>query len=219
MANIQEDSTWASKIYALEYANPLLGGTPVIENGTPKGGYANIPFKQLAGRFNYLNNGADLVTTSLSALDIEVEGAVQTFDNHLSDNSYAHPLVTQVSNGFLSQTDKIKLDNLTDVATDGNYLSLENRPTFNYTWVDTSFYGIKGGRYYAAVSLVMYLPIPNDAGLVAGDFITVNKSPGSIVTVDGRGTNIITEAGSTNIVFYDVEEEITLFYDGTNWRV
>ena len=219
MANIQEDSTWASKIYALEYANPLLGGTPVIENGTPKGGYVNIPLKQLAGRFNHLNNESDALTSTVETLDTEVDSALQTFESHLSDNSYAHPLATQVSNGFLSQTDKIKLDSLKDVAVDGNYLSLDNRPTFNYTWVDASFYGVKGGRYYAAVSLVMYLPIPTDAGLVIGDFITVNKSPGSIVTVDGRGTNIITEAGSTNIVFYDVEEEITLFYDGTNWRV
>ena len=53
-----------------------------------------------------------------------------------------------------------------------------------------------------------------------GDFVTFNKSPDIIVTINSTvNTSIITASGTDTSIRYDLDDEIILVFDGANWRV
>jgi hypothetical protein len=59
---------------------------------------------------------------------------------------------------------------------------------------------------------------------VQGDFISMLKAPQEIVTVEAHAGGLIyTAIGDvvtpTNVVLYDLDDEVIFVYDGSGWRV
>jgi hypothetical protein len=54
MAIINETAEWVDDIYQLETSDPVKGGTPVLDGGTPTDGWSNVQALQLANRTAYL---------------------------------------------------------------------------------------------------------------------------------------------------------------------
>lgn len=70
-------------------------------------------------------------------------------------------------------------------------------------------------RYYATTLLTSTLPLEHEAG----DVVTYAKSPTIYINIKANGCLIITSLGSTTDVDFDLNDEINLVSNGTNWEV
>lgn len=89
------------------------------------------------------------------------------------------------------------------------------RKFIGYSFYSSDFTAQVNTRVYATATLTMTLP----EGSVAGDIITVNKSPLITVKIIATGNMIVTSLGSSVDVDFDLNDEINLVSNGINWEV
>lgn len=172
---------WRDRVYQVEYDTPVKGGTPEYRNDEVVGGFANAGFKDIAERTEHLKGLVEDQERRLSDLETNSLADEQTLQDHIGSLG-SHTTATPISDGFLSATDKTVIDNLSDVAITNDYRVLEYKPSVQYTLRSTSFDADVKTRYYALQDLTATLPDPRLAStLNNGDWITVNKVPGSTV--------------------------------------
>lgn len=78
MANLTENPVYESGVYQLETNDPVLGGTPVIVNGQPTDGHANVQAQQLANRTAYLKEQVDNIPLTVNLRVDEVFSGIVT---------------------------------------------------------------------------------------------------------------------------------------------
>lgn len=224
MGYIIESSEWSPTIYQVEFETPVLGGSPEYQNGIPTGGFSNVAVQQLANRTQWLLSKASTNELALATQKSFSESVSATLTSHIGSGGDSHALATEVSHGFMSASDKLKLDNLASVAMSNDYRDLNNKPPIDYVQRNTDFEARVGDRYYLTNSLNVALPDPSFYGLIQGDFISMNKRPDIICSVSpSAGVLIYTSVGgvsqSTTLITYDIDDEIIFVFDGTNWQV
>lgn len=85
-----------------------------------------------------------------------------------------------------------------------------------YTLISQSFTPAINTRYYALSGLTMTFP----ASSKAGDSVIVNKAGNVQVTMNVSGGGLFsTKNGSFEEIIYDIDDEINVVWDGTNWAV
>lgn len=89
------------------------------------------------------------------------------------------------------------------------------RKFIGYSLYSSDFTANVNTRVYATATLTMTLP----ANSVAGDVITVAKSPLISVKIITTGNMIVTSLGNSVDVDFDLDDEINLVSNGTNWEV
>ena len=220
MGTLAEESKWEPAIYQVETNTPVLGGLVEFSNGVPVGGFANVAPLQLANRSQFLMDklfGIEMQAYDVSAKLSELEERASA---HYGISGDTHTVATQYANGFMSAGDKTKLDNLATVAITGSYTDLSNKPPVYFTIRSTDFTAMVGYRYYITQNLAVTLPNPTTFGYVQGDYISMYKNPQSQVSITASGgRSIVTLVGTDTSITFDLDDEITIVFDGTNWRV
>jgi hypothetical protein len=93
MANLIETPTFEAGIYQFETTDPVQGGP---------GGVDNLPHRQLANRTQALKTTQDAEVLRLTG--------------HIGSGGASHAAATTVSAGFLSASDKVKINNSVSLA-------------------------------------------------------------------------------------------------------
>ena len=149
MGTFTDNPVWVNEVYQLETSDPVLGGLAVIDNGEVLGGHSNVALQQLVNRTAYLRNQQAnssqnlidheqdpnphpqyLLTSDLNA-NLPITGVSVfpplTVEPEVGDPSVftiAIPEVTQLSDGYMSATDKQKLDGLVAASQSGAVVSV-----------------------------------------------------------------------------------------------
>ena len=220
MAILTETNSWSPNIYGVDYDTPVLGGLPEYSNGVPVGGFANVAAQQLANRTVYLLDRLQANELTTSGIETDLETVRINVEQHIGSRGDAHGLATQTAHGFMSASDKYKLNHISTVATSGSYNDLTDKPPLEFFVRSGDFEARVGERYYIMQNLTVTLGDPSFYGWVGGDYIAMSKSPTAQATVQASaGIQIITSAGADDSVIFDVDDEIIFVFDGTNWRV
>lgn len=221
MATLAEQSVWSPVVYQLEYNDLVVGGTPEFNGSVPSGGYANVAAQQLANRTQFLLSRVTTTDLSLGSVQDQANATQTRAEQHYgSVGINEHGLATQAAPGFMSDADKQKVDNLKVVAFSNSYQDLDYKPPIEYTLRTIDFEALVGYRYYISSSVQVTLGDPKTYNYVAGNFITLNKSPDISPNIVTTGTvQMVTATGNTQSVSYDVDDEIIFVFDGTNWRI
>jgi len=220
MGNLTEDTVWSPTIYEIEYDTPVLGGSPEFSGSVPVGGYSNVATQQLANRTQFLLEKATINELSIEAVEDRVSIVEVSTDEHYgSVGVNAHGTASESAPGFMSIEHYNKLESLAPVAISGDYEELSNKPPFYLSPRSGDFTARKGYRYYIKQSMQVVLEDPIVAGYIDGDFIQFIRSPNTAVSITSTNANIITGGGTTTEVAYDIDDEITIVFDGINWRV
>jgi hypothetical protein len=218
MGNLVEQSEWSPSIYYVEYSTPVLGGVPEFNSGIPVGGFSNVAALQLANRTKFLLDKTTEQEIAQQEQQDEIEQIKSLADAHYGSNE-GHGFASDISNGFMRASDYTLLHSVQSVAFSNSYSDLLDKPPVEYTLRFNDFEARAYTRYYIKQSLTVTLPDPAFYGLVDGDFITFNKCPCALVLIVSNHAPIITSAGTTTEIDYDIDDEIIFVYDGTNWRV
>lgn len=124
MTNITEQAEWSPSVYLIDFETPVVGGVPEFNpNGDPTSGWANAQAKQLADRTQYLKDTLESTDIDVGDLTGRV-GTVETnLTSHIGSRGSAHTNATTTEAGFMSASDKTKLNGIAtgaqvNVATD-----------------------------------------------------------------------------------------------------
>ena len=89
------------------------------------------------------------------------------------------------------------------------------RRYLGYELYATNFTAQPNCRYYFTSPLTVQLPSNSSVG----DVITMAKSPIVTATINASGNKIITSLGSFDSAVFDINDEINLVFNGTDWEV
>lgn len=221
MATLTEKNEWTPTVFQIEYETKVIGGVPEYTGGVPTGGWANVSAQQLANRTQFLLS--KVVNNELSVVSIEtkvIDNQAEAQQHYGSVGVTAHGLASSVAPGFMSVSHYDKVEGLASVASTGSYHDLNNKPPIYLSLRSSDFVASVGYRYYIKQNLQVTLADPAAYGYIDGDFIQFLKSPTvSPHIVSTSSAQIVTSAGTTNDLIFDVDDEITLVFDGTNWRI
>lgn len=84
-----------------------------------------------------------------------------------------------------------------------------------YELYSSNFTAQVNRRYYGTTPLTITLPTEH----AAGDVVTVSKSPTVVVRIEAVGCNIITSLGTDTDVDFDLNDEVNIVSNGTDWEV
>lgn len=117
MTNITEQAEWSPSVYLIDFTTPALGGVPEFNpNGDPTSGWANAQAKQLADRTQYLKDTLENTDIDVGDLTGRVGTVETTITSHIGSRGTAHTNATTTEAGFMSASDKSKVNNLGVVA-------------------------------------------------------------------------------------------------------
>lgn len=77
MANLTESSVFESGVYQLETDDPVLGGAPAFDAGSPITGHANAQAQQLANRTKWLKERTIDVNGMLAVMAGNLDGLIE----------------------------------------------------------------------------------------------------------------------------------------------
>lgn len=113
MTDITENSVFPLGIYQVDLNTRIIGGAPTYSSGgVPIGGFANVGLQQLANRTRYLKDGQDVSNANIEALDTLVNQVSESLSQHIGTGGSSHPIVTVTDAGFMSASDKTKLNGI-----------------------------------------------------------------------------------------------------------
>lgn len=146
MAFFPETPTWELDVYQLETPDPVLGGPPVYDiNGVLRGGHSNATGQALVNRTAFLRDSIDVVNSNISDHEVAVNPHPQYVSaaavpglapiqsvavtaplvkTGTSAVTLSMPLVTTSVDGYMSATDKLKLEGLVASSTAGAVTSV-----------------------------------------------------------------------------------------------
>ena len=90
----------------------------------------------------------------------------------------------------------------------------------SYTLQSAAFTAVLGRQYYCSTN--MTVTMPSTTGVTAGQSIKFYKPRNVTVTINrngGNNENFLFQAQTDTSVIYDIDSEITITFNGTNWRV
>jgi hypothetical protein len=126
MGNIVENPVWEETVFQVETTTPLLGGSPEKSSfGTPTAGYLNVAQQQLANRTQYLKDAVEAI--DIDGLTTRVDSVETNLTTHIGSRGAAHTNATQTEAGFMSATDKTKLNGVSEGAQVNTVTSVATR--------------------------------------------------------------------------------------------
>ena len=145
MATFVENPVWENDVYQLDVNDPVLAGDPVENMGQILGGHSNVAMGQVVNRTAFLRSEIALVENDL----IDHENSSDPHPQYVLESALASsvpiqsvavtapltktgttnitlgiPQVTQSVAGYMSATDKQKLDSLVEASQSGAVVSV-----------------------------------------------------------------------------------------------
>ncbi len=165
--------------------------------------------------FNYLDNKRDSFAAHINQMGIAIHDMETTY--------IANHSVTQGSDGqwYKCQITNVGQDPVTapagywEIIPIGVNDALSLKRYIGYDLYASDFNAAINRRYYLTQPLVLSLPSVHSAG----DVVTVSKSPLISATIRGVDCKIVTSLGAFDEAIFDLNDEINIVSNGTDWEV